>query len=345
MTTYGITVMRGRIPEIAAVAARAERSGYDIVWSPEFYIRSGVVTLAQIAASTQTVQVGSSIAYAVGRSPLTIATEARSLDEVSNGRFILGLGTGTKRMMYDWHGTDPTSPAPRMEELIPLLRRLWRLHEGPVVHEGRFYRIDVRPTMDVDPPVRTDIPIYTAGMNDRMVAVAGRVADGFLGHVLYSADYINEHVRPAIATGAARAERDPAAVTVCGLVICAVSDDEEQARREAAGQIAFYAAPKAYAPVLERQGFGAAAAVIREAFAAGDHDAMVTAVPDAMIDTFAVAGTPARVRDQLRRYEGAVDHLIVYPPSFRMTPERCDAAMYAAVSAPETTASGARPPR
>jgi alkanesulfonate monooxygenase SsuD/methylene tetrahydromethanopterin reductase-like flavin-dependent oxidoreductase (luciferase family) len=97
--------------------------------------------------------------------------------------------------------------------------------------------------------------------------------------------------------------------------------------------------------VVERQGFGAAAAAIREAFAAGDHDAMVAAVPDAMIDTFAVAGTAAQVRDQLRRYDKAVDHLIVYPPSFRMTPERCDAAMYGAVNAPETRACDAPPPR
>jgi probable F420-dependent oxidoreductase len=332
MTTYGITVMRGRIAEIAAVAAQAERSGYDTVWSPEFYIRSGVVTLAQIATATAQVRVGSSIAYAVGRSPLTIATEARSLDEVSNGRLVFGLGTGTKRMMHDWHGTDPTSPAPRMEELIPLLRRLWRLHEGPVRHEGRFYRVDVRPTLEVEPPLRPDIPIYTAGVNDRMVQVAGRVADGILGHVLFSPDYIEQFLRPAIAVGAARADRDPAAVAVCGLVIAAVSEDEEQARRDAAAQLAFYSAPKAYAPVLERQGFGPAGAAIRAAFEAGDHDAMVAAVPDAMIDTFAAAGTPGQVRERLNRFAKAVDHLIIYPPSFRMSAERCTEVLAAAVT-------------
>jgi probable F420-dependent oxidoreductase len=275
--------------------------------------------------------VGSSIAYAVGRSPLTLATEARSLDEISGGRLVLGVGTGTKRMMYDWHGTDPAAPALRVEELIPLLRRLWRLHEGPVAHEGRFYRVDVRPTAEVDAPIRTEIPVYTAGVNDRMVQVAGRVADGFLGHPLFSTDYIEAHIRPAIAAGAARAERDPAAVAVCGVVLCAVSDDEEQARREVAAQLAFYSAPKAYAPVLERQGFGAAGAAIREAFAAGDHEAMVAAVPDAMIDTFTVAGTPAGVREQLRRYDKVLDHVIIYPPSFRMTAQRCSAALHAAV--------------
>jgi probable F420-dependent oxidoreductase len=320
----GITVLRGGVEQIAAAAAEAERRGFDAVWSPEFYTRSAVVTLTRMAAETRRVQVGSSIAYAVGRSPLTLATEARSLDEVSGGRLVLGLGTGTRRMMSDWHGVDPEGPASRVEELIPLLRRLWRLHEGPVRHDGRFYHVDLTPTAEVDAPVRTDIPVYTAGVNARMVQVAGRVADGFLGHPLFSPAYIDEHVRPAIATGAAKADRDPAAVEVCGVVITAVADDEEQARREVAGQLAFYCAPKAYTPVLAAQGFDAAADRIRKAFAAGDHDAMVAAVPDEMIDALAVAGTPAQVAERLRRYDGVLDHVIVYPPSFRLSPERCD---------------------
>ncbi|HEY0578608.1 MAG TPA: LLM class flavin-dependent oxidoreductase [Pseudonocardia sp.] len=322
--TRGLTMLRGGVEQIAAASAVAERRGFHAVWSPEFYTRSAVVTLARMATETSRIGVGSSIAYAVGRSPLTIATEARSLDEVSGGRLILGLGTGTRRMMRDWHGVDPNAPAPRLEELVPLLRQLWRLHERPVRHDGRFYHLDLTPTAEVDPPVRPDIPVYTAGVNSRMVEVAGRVADGFLGHPLFAASYLDEVVRPAIATGAAKGDRDPAEVTVAGLVICSVADDEEQARREVAGQLAFYAAPKAYGTVLEREGFGAAAARIQQAFAAGDHDAMVAAVPDAMIDALAVAGTPQQVADQLRRYDGVLDHVIVYPPSFRLTPARCD---------------------
>src|SRR5919204_620813 len=78
--------------------------------------------------------------------PLVLAAEARDLDALSGGRLILGLGTGTQRMQRDWHGLDGEHPAPRMEELIGLLRRLWRLHEGPIAHEGRFYRLNVQPT-------------------------------------------------------------------------------------------------------------------------------------------------------------------------------------------------------
>ena len=72
-----------------------------------------------------------------------LAAEARDLDELSHGRFVLGIGNGTRRMISDWHGLDGDAPATRMEELVPLIRRLWRLHEGPVDHEGRFYRLRI----------------------------------------------------------------------------------------------------------------------------------------------------------------------------------------------------------
>jgi len=108
----GITVLRGGVEQIAAAAGAAELRGFDAAWSPEFYTRSAVVTLARMAGTTRRVRIGSAIAYAVGRSPLTIATEARSLDEVSGGRLVLGLGTGTRRMMRDWHGADPDGRPP-----------------------------------------------------------------------------------------------------------------------------------------------------------------------------------------------------------------------------------------
>jgi len=320
--TRGFAVLRGGVADAAAVSAEAERRGYQTAWSPEFYTRSGVVTLAAMSQSSQRCRIGSAIAYAVGRTPLVLATEARSLDELSGGRLVYGLGTGTTKMMANWHGVDPAGPASRMEELIPLLRRLWRLHEGPVRHDGRFYHVDIAPTAEMTAPLRTEIPVFTAGVNRRMIEVAGRVGDGFIGHPLFTPAYFAEVVRPVIAAGAAKTGRDPARVEIAAMVISAVADDEEQARQEAAAQLAFYAAPRTYAAVVEAAGFGAAGEQIRAAFAARDIPAMVAAVPDEMVDAMAAAGTPQQVRAKLAEFGRHVDHIIVYPVSFGLTEER-----------------------
>jgi alkanesulfonate monooxygenase SsuD/methylene tetrahydromethanopterin reductase-like flavin-dependent oxidoreductase (luciferase family) len=252
-----------------------------------------------------------------------LANDARFLDELSEGRFTLGLGTGTRGMMVGWHGvTDPDGPATRMEELIPLLRRLWRLHEGPVQHTGRFYSCDITPTADIQPPFRPEIPIYTAGVNARMIEVAGRVSDGLICHPTITDRYLDEVARPAIEKGATTTGRDASAVALKGVVITAIHDDAAQARQEAAAQLAFYVAPKAYAPVMEASGFGTEGAAIQSAFRAKDHEAMVAAVSDRMIDEMAACGTVEEVRERVATLEKRYDHAALYSPSFRMAPER-----------------------
>src|SRR3954451_15669109 len=153
-------------PEDLAEAARlAEEAGFESVWATEFYDRSATIALVAMAQATSEIALGSAIAYAFGRTPVVLAAEARDLDELSGGRLILGLGTGTRRMQQDWHGLDGEHPASRMEELVPLLRRLWRLHEGPIDHDGRFYGLRIELTTPPREPFRLDTPIYMAGVN------------------------------------------------------------------------------------------------------------------------------------------------------------------------------------
>ena len=320
--TFGIEVQGASVRAMGEIAAAADAGGLDAAWAPELYNRSATIAVAEMAARTSRCTVGTAIAYGVGRSPLTLAAEARDLDELSEGRFVLGVGNGTRRMISDWHGQDPDAPAVRMEELVGLLRRLWRQHREPIDHEGRFYRLRLAPTGDLEEPLREEIPIYTAGVNPRMVEVAGRVADGLLGHVLFTTGYIEDVVLPAIELGAQRTGRHPGDVRIASLVLASVDDDPEVARREAAAMLAFYASAKTYGPVLERIGFADEAAAVREAFARGDEEAMIAAIPDRMVDALAVAGTPDDVRSQLRRYEGLLDHAILYVPSYRISPER-----------------------
>lgn len=323
VTTRGITVLAGGLKDTQAIARKAEAAGFDAVWSGEFLHRSAVVSVAASAAVTARIGVGTAIAYAVGRSPLVLANDARFLDELSDGRLILGLGTGTRRMMRDWHGVeDADGPASRIEELVPLLRRLWRLHEGPVRHEGRFYRVDISPTADIEPPLRPAVPVYTAGVNPRMIEAAGRVADGLICHPTLTGRYLDEVARPALARGARKAGRSLTDIRLKGVVICAIADDTATARREAAAQLAFYVAPKAYGPAMEASGFAAEAAEIRAAFLAGDHRRMTDAVSAAMLDQMAVAGTADEVRDALPELEKRYDHAALYSPSFTLAPER-----------------------
>lgn len=323
MTTRGITVLAGGLKATQEATRRAEAAGFDAAWSGEFLNRSAIVSVAAMAAATTRIGVGSAIAYAVGRSPLVLANDARFLDEMSDGRLTLGLGTGTRRMMQGWHGVkDPDGPATRMEELVPLLRRLWRLHEGPVRHEGRFYSVDITPTADIQPPLRPRIPIYTAGVNARMIEVAGRVSDGLICHPTLTDRYLADVARPALARGAEKTGRSMADVKLKGVVICSIADDTATARREAAAQIAFYVAPKAYGPVMEASGFAAEAAAVQAAFRAGDHQAMVDAVSDKMLEQMAVAGTVDEVRDALPALESRYDHAALYSPSFTLAPER-----------------------
>jgi probable F420-dependent oxidoreductase len=313
-TSYGINAFacgsgRQRFDTIIELGREAEAAGCAAVWASELYSRSATVPMAVLAATTHRVLIGSNIAYGVGRSPLTWAAEARDLDDLSGGRLILGLGNGTPTMMQNWHGTSGEAPAARMAELITVLRMLWRLHEGPVHHDGRFYTVHVVPGTDMVPPLRGHLPIWIAGVNPMMLRTAGRVADGLIGHPMFTADYVEQVVRPEIAVGAAKADRAADRIAVTGIRMCAIDDDEETARQRAAFAIGQYAASRVYDRLFALHGWSDAQAKIREAAREHDAAALTAAVPDAAIDAIAVACTPQDFPERLRAASRGFDHV------------------------------------
>lgn len=322
MSKLGIVIFGSSLQDLVQVTQRAEAAGFDSAWTTEFYTRSATISLAATALATHRITVGSAIAYAVGRSPLVLATEARDLDELTNGgRLILGLGAGTKRMQQDWHGIDFSSPAARIEELVPLLRLIWEMGPEGVFHEGQFYRMALKPTAATRPPLH--IPVYLAGVRERMLQAAGAVADGQIGHPLFTRRYIDEVVKPAIAAGAARAGRQPDDVARAGYVVCAISDDPDQARREAKAQIAFYSIVRTYDPIMAMHGWTPHTDAMRAAWSRDDVDGMVAAVPDEMLDELALAGTQDEVRDRFAAdFMHRHDHVLLYPPSYGIEPGR-----------------------
>jgi alkanesulfonate monooxygenase SsuD/methylene tetrahydromethanopterin reductase-like flavin-dependent oxidoreductase (luciferase family) len=328
---YGLTIFSdGSGPErfrrAGEIAVAAQEAGFGTVWVSELYNRSATVVMAMLAAATERVGIGSSIAYGVGRTPLVWAAEARDLDELSNGHLVLGLGNGNARMMEDWHGVSGEAPAVRMEELVDVLQKLWRLDQGPVHHDGRFYRVHVSPTSATAPPLREHLPIHIAGINPRMVQVAGRVADGLIGHPMFTKLYVDEVVRPAIATGAEKTGRDPQDVALIGILMCAINDDVEEGRRQIAFSIAQYAASRVYDRMFELHGWSEEQQLIRAAARSGDREAQIAAVPEDAVDLIGVACRPGELEAAVARHAADYDHLDLTGPAWGLDPAQQERA-------------------
>jgi len=298
----------GDLRRLEALARQAEDAGFESVWVAET-ARSVFVQAALAVRATSRITVGTNIALAFPRSPTITAMAARDLAELSGGRFVLGLGSQVKRINEQRFGVAFEHPAPKMAEAVEVIREVLGTFDGkPIDHRGRFYSVTMPPFPGAGPaPGR--VPIYIAAVNTGMAQAAGRCADGLLGHPLTSPAYIREVVRPAVQRGMASGARtDP--VSISTSVILQVARDREQARREAALQIAFYATTRTYRPVLQLHGFEDLVEPLREAYARGDLGRMIdVALP--MVDTFAVAGTAGECRDRLAGFEGVVDRIIL----------------------------------
>ena len=308
-------------PEDAVdLAMRAERAGFHSVWATEFSWRSATVPMAAIAATTSRVTIGSAIAYALGRSPAVLAAEARDIDELSDGRLILGLGSAQPARIRDWLGVEATNVPARVAEVIEALHVLWGIGAEPVQYRGRHVRVAVGATPSAYPPRSPRLPVLLAAVNQKMVHVAGAVADGLIGHPIVDGFAMRDLVRPQLEAAAASAGREAPPLMVA-MLIAVVDDDEERARADAAAQIAFYAQHTAYAPLMRYYGFEQAAAAIRRAAAGGDWQAAVSAVPDEMIHRLAAAGSATEVRNRVaQRCAGRdCDMLILHTPSTLMS--------------------------
>lgn len=299
----------GALPRLGELSREVEEAGFESAWVAET-ARSAFVQAAVAAANTSRIRIGTNIALAFPRSPAITAMAARDLAELSEGRFILGLGTQVKRINEQRFGIPFEHPAPKVGEAVEVIRAVLAAFEGkPIDHRGRFYSITMAPFPGAGPALG-GIPIYLAAVNSVMAETAGAVADGVLGHPMTSPQWIRDVVRPALARGAERAGRRPRDVNVTTGVILQISEDREEARREAAMQLGFYATTRTYRPVLAMHGFEDRLEPLRRAFVRGDVDEMAD-VALGMVDVLALAGTPEECREGLKRFDGLVDRVIL----------------------------------
>ena len=319
MSRYSLAVGIAPAEEIARLAGQAEDAGFDTLWAPEMS-HEPFLPLAAAAASTSRIRLGTSIALAFVRSPWVTALSALDMDLLSGGRFTLGLGTGLKRLNERWHGVAYGKPTPHIRECVQVVRLIIEnAHLGrPIRFSGQYYDLDIQGWQRPYAPQRERIPIFLAGVREGMIRTAAEVADGLLGHAIYSLPWVRQTVLPAVARGLAQAGRERGRFHLCLSVCCAVGKDQAAARRAAAATVAFYATVKTYEPLFTA--FPSEYRRIQEAALTDDTAAMVDAVSDAMVDAFAVAGPPEEARRKLEAYAELADSICLAPPDQLIDP-------------------------
>jgi len=313
LTGHGIAV-GGPYATLPELARQAESHGFDALWVSET-AKESVVQATVCLTATSRIEVGTNITLAFPRSPTITAMQAWDLDELSGGRFIVGLGSQVKRIIQDRFSSDFDQPAKRMAEYVQAMQTVWRIERGEdVTFEGEIYRV-LRPGL-AGPGRAADRALprtYVAAVGPLMTAAAATHADGILGHPFTSLRYLTDGVLPRIDEALEAAGRSRDEFTIAqGLILC-IAEDREVARREAAAQIAFYGTTPNYLPVFASYGDEHLLDEYRRVFVSSGKDpaAMAAAVSDEVIDRYAVAGTPDEVRDRIAEFSGHLDHLIL----------------------------------
>jgi probable F420-dependent oxidoreductase len=307
------------LAELVDAGRRAEEAGAEALWVSELH-RSATGTAAALAAGTQRARVGTSIVLGFTRSPMITALEALDLDEISGGRFVLGIGSGVQRLNEDWHNVPFGKPVPHMREVIRNIRAFWHTCTSgePIEQEGDWEPIRIRGYERPFSVANPDIPVYIAAMGPHMTRLAGEIGDGWISHELCSPSYLAERIMPDLTAGIERSAgaRDVGDLDVVVSACCSVGPDAVVARRRAAGLVGFYATVRTYADFFAFHGLAEDQQRVIEAFRAGKGaDHLTDDVSDAMVDALTLSGARDDVASRISAYDGIADTIKLSPPT------------------------------
>ncbi len=323
---------------VGDAARRAEGLGFDGLFTADTS-HDPFLPLVVAAAHSERLSLGTGIAVALARSPMTVAQTAWDLASASRGRLILGLGTQikahiTRRFSMPW-----SSPAARLREYIAALRAIWDTWQNgaPLRFEGEFYRFTLMtPFFDPGPIRYPDIPVFISGVNPLMLRLAGETCQGVHVHPFHTIPYLREVLVPEVAEGARQAGRSAEDIALAAPVFVVTGgDDAEKATSErfVRQQIAFYASTRSYRVVLDTHGwdFGPRLTAMSKR---GEWAEMASVITDDVLNEVAVAASlpevPRAIRD---RYDGLVSRVSVYEnPGFASLDDAGWKALVAGVS-------------
>jgi F420-dependent oxidoreductase-like protein len=302
--------------ELVPLVQRAEELGFDSVWAAESWGTDAVTVLAWMAACTSRIKVGSAIMQIPGRTPANTAMTAATLDLMSSGRFLLGLGTSGPQVVEGWHGQPWGKPLVKTREYVEIVRAA--LRRELVEHDGEHYRIPYhgpgesglgKPLKLMLRPLRAEIPIYLAAIGPKNVALAFEIADGWLPIFV-----VPERFQDAYGT-------PPENFEIAATVNVLVGDDVEALRDALKPHVALYVGGMGakgknfYNALVSRYGWESEAARIQELYLAGKQREAIAAVPDELVDAVSLVGPKERIRERLEAWrETSVTTLLVGSP-------------------------------
>lgn len=284
--------------EIRESAILAEELGYSCLTMGESWGEDAFSSLAQLAAVTSRIRIGTSIIPVFARSPANVAMTALNLDRMSEGRFFLGLGTSGKLVIEDLHGETFRKPLTRMREYIDIVRKA---SQGERLdHDGEFFQTQ-RFRLRIE-PYRPNLPIYIASLSPTSLRLTGELADGWLP--IYLAPSRIDAAVAELKAGAEAAGRSLDDITLSPQVSIYVTDDIDAARNRERPHIAFYIGGMGvfYHEYMHRIGFGSEADQVREAYTARERDRAAALVTDEMVDSMTIIGNPQQCRDQMQTF-------------------------------------------
>jgi probable F420-dependent oxidoreductase len=308
----------GDLGNVAGRAKQAEEMGFDALWSAETQ-HDAFLPLVLAAEHTKRIQLGTAIALAFPRSPMTLAYIAWDLQKMSQGRFILGLGTQIKPHIERRFGIPWSQPTARLREYVLAMRHIWQCwqSDGKLNFRGELYKLTLMaPFFNPGPIERPHIPIFIAGVNEHLCRLAGELCEGFHVHPFHTPKYLAEFILPEIEKGlhkGGRTRRDIELASTVFVIAGDSADERAHSREMIRQQIAFYASTPTYHPVFEMHGWKDTAIELSSMAARGKWAEMPKLVSDEMVGIFAAEGSYAELPALIRqRYVGLLDRVGYY---------------------------------
>jgi F420-dependent oxidoreductase-like protein len=298
--------------DVLDLTQHAETLGFDSVWVPEAYGTDAISTLGALAARTERIRLGTGIVNVFSRTPALLAQTAATLDLISGGRFILGLGTSGHQVISGWHGVAFDRPVLRMRETMAIVQQVLRRER--LAFQGQVFQLDQGLKL-LARPVRASVPIFLATLSPAGLRLTGELADGWMP-TLFSPDHM-DLFRADLEAGARAGGRSIDSLVIAPHVPVVVDDDRSRARDAVRPWVALYVGGMGsrkknfYNEVVTRYGYAEEARQIQDLYLTGRQRDAVALVPDALVDAITIAGPAGYVHERLNAWSAAGVTLLV----------------------------------